>query len=277
MMGFGKWLAIGGLVIAALAAPPSSIAQQTGSGSADELLKSIGLVKPAMTSAPDFNLLDVNGSPVGLSGYRGKMVLLNFWATWCGPCREEMPSMEQLSRDFGGQGLAVVAINQRENAALVNKFMKTHGLSFTTPLDTTGRVAGYYRVYGIPVSYLIDANGQAIGMKSGSMDWTAPAVMRVFRRLVGTGSGGGAAAGESMNLEPAKPLSGALRAKTDGVVIRGQQDTLAEALGKVGRGEELIPLGKVSGAGESWYMVKTKSGTVGWVKGGDVEEASTRK
>lgn len=275
MMGFGKWLAIGRLVIAALAAPASSIAQQTGSGSADELLQSIGLVKPAMTNAPDFNLLDVNGSPVGLSGYRGKMVLLNFWATWCEPCREEMPSMEQLSRNFGGQGLAVVAINQRESAALVNKFMRTHGLNFTALLDTTGRVAGYYRVYGIPVSYLIDANGQAIGMKSGSIDWAAPAVMRVFRRLIGADSGVGA--GGSMNLEPAKRLPGVLRAKADGVVIRGQQDTLAEALGKVGRGEELIPLGKVSGAGEFWYMVKTKSGAVGWVRGGDVEEASTRK
>jgi hypothetical protein len=130
-------------------------------------------------------------------------------------------------------------------------------------------------VYGIPVSYLIDANGQAIGMKSGSIDWAAPAVMRVFRRLVGTDSG--VAAGGSMNLEPAKPLPGTLRTKTDGVVIRGQQDMLAEALGKVGRSEELIPLGKVSGAGEFWYMVKTKSGTVGWVKGGDVEETSARK
>jgi thiol-disulfide isomerase/thioredoxin len=276
-MQFGKWFSGGGLLISLVAAPLISVAQQTGSASTDELLKSIGLVKPAMTNAPDFNLLDVNGSPVGLSGYRGKMVLLNFWATWCGPCREEMPSMEQLSHNFGGQGLAVVAINQRENGAVVNKFMKTHGLNFTTPLDTTGRVAGYYRVYGIPVSYLIDANGQAIGMKSGSMDWAAPAVMRVFRRLVGTGSGAGATAGGSLSLEPATPLPSALRAKMEGVVIRGQQDTSAEAVGKVGRSEELIPIGKVSGAGEFWYMVKTKSGMVGWVRGGDVEEASIRK
>ena len=64
------------------------------------------------------------------------------------------------------EGFAVVAVNQRENAALVNKFMKTHGLNFATPLDTDGRVAASYRVYGIPVTYLIDGNGQAIGMKS---------------------------------------------------------------------------------------------------------------
>ncbi|MPZ78694.1 MAG: redoxin domain-containing protein, partial [Deltaproteobacteria bacterium] len=106
--------------------------------SVQRLLKSIGLAKPAMPRAPDFNLRDTNGNLASLSGYRGGMVLLNFWATWCGPCRDEMPSMENLNRSFGGQGLAVVAVNQRENAATVNKFMRTHGLNFTTPLDTDG-------------------------------------------------------------------------------------------------------------------------------------------
>ena len=189
------------LVVALMAALPvrSSAQQAKSPASVDALLKSIGLSKPAMSGAPDFNLLDTNGSPVGLSGYRGKLVLLNFWATWCGPCREEMPSMEQLRRNFGEQGLAVLAINQRENSALVNKFVKTHGLNFTTPLDTTGRVAGYYRVYGIPVSYLIDANGQAIGMKSGPMDWAAPAVVDVFRKLIG---GGNDITGDRWNLSP---------------------------------------------------------------------------
>jgi thiol-disulfide isomerase/thioredoxin len=273
MIRFGRWLACGGIMIALIAVPLGSTAQQIKSGSVDDLLKSIGLVKPAMSSAPDFNLLDSNGSPVGLSGYRGKMVLLNFSATWCGPCREEMPSMEQLSRSFGGQGLVVLAINQRENAALVNKFMRTYGLNFTTPVDTTGRVAGYYRVYGIPVSYLIDANGQAIGMKSGPMDWASPTVVNVFRKLVGDRGDAGA----SIALEPAKPLPAVLRAKSDGVVIRGQQDTLAEAVGKIDRSEELIPFGKVSGAGEFWYMVKAKSGALGWVRGGDVEEVGIRK
>jgi thiol-disulfide isomerase/thioredoxin len=243
--------------------------------SVDVLLKSIGLKKTAMTGAPDFNLLDTNGGPVALSAYRGKLVLLNFWATWCGPCREEMPSMENLSRNFDGQGLAVLAINQRENAALVNKFMKTHGLNFITPLDTTGRVAGYYRVYGIPVSYLIDANGQAIGMKSGPMDWATSAVVEVFRKLIGAGNSG--LPGGQMDLEPTTALPGRLRARADGVAVRGHQDTLSEVMGKLARDEEIIPLGKVSGAGEFWYMVKTKSGTIGWVRGGDVEESALRR
>jgi hypothetical protein len=178
--------------------------------------------------------------------------------------------MEQLSRYFGGQGLVVVAVNQRENAALVNKFMKTHGLNFATPLDTDGRVSASYRVYGIPVTYLIDANGQPIGMKSGSRDWASREAIEAFRKLIPE-RGGGSVAG-SMDLEPAMPLPNVLRAKAAGIVVRSQQDSQSEAIGKLEGGEELVPLGKVSGAGEYWYMVKTKSGTMGWVKGVDVEE-----
>ena len=235
------------------------------------MIKSIGLSKPAMSGAPDFNLLDTNGNPVGLTSYRGKVVLLNFWATWCGPCKEEMPSMERLSLNFGGHRFAVLAINQRENAALVNRFLKTHGLNFTTPLDTTGRVAGYYRVYGIPVSYLVDGNGQAIGMKSGPMDWSSPAVFDVFRKLIGDGNSGGMTIG-SMDLEPAKKLPSTLRAKSDGIALRGQHDALSEVVGKLARGDEVTPLGKVSGTGEFWYMVKTKSGAIGWLRGSEVAE-----
>jgi len=250
--------------------------QQTKAvGSVDELLKSIGLSKPAMTRAPDFNLRDSNGGAASLAGYRGNLVLLNFWATWCGPCREEMPSMEQLSRYFGGQGLAVVAVNQKENAALVNKFMKTHGLNFATPLDTDGRVAASYRVYGIPVTYLIDGNGQAIGMKSGPRDWAAREVIEAFRKLIGEG-GGGSVAG-STDLEPAVPLPNMLRAKAAGIVVRSQQDSQSEAIGKLEGGEEVVPLGKVFGAGEYWYMVKTKSGMMGWVRGAEVDEIRKSK
>jgi thiol-disulfide isomerase/thioredoxin len=183
MMGLNHYRAVGAFLMALVGLPP--LATGPHGAAADELLGSIGLVKPAMGSAPDFHLLDSHGSPVALSSFRGRWVLLNFWATWCEPCREEMPSMEQLGRQIGEQRLAVLAVNQRENAALVNRFMRSLGLSFTTPMDTTGRVAGYYRVYGIPVSYLIDAEGQLIAMKSGPMDWNSSAVINVFQELIG--------------------------------------------------------------------------------------------
>lgn len=229
-----------------------------------------------MSGAPDFNLLDPNGTLVGLSNYRGKLVLLNFWATWCGPCREEMPSLENLNRSFDDQGLAILAVNQRENAALVTRFMKTNGLNFTTPLDTTGRVAGYYRVYGIPVSYLIDANGQLIGMRSGPLDWATPAVIGVFRKLIGEGNSGGAV-GRSIDVEPTTPFPKMLGGRSDGIAVRSRQDTDSEIIDKLSRGGEFVPLGKMSGAAEFWYMVNAKNGAVGWVRGGEVEEIKLLK
>ena len=257
-----------------VAAVPNPLFAQQGRNPAAVagLLKSIGLIKPVINRAPEFSLRELNGNVASLSGYRGKMVLLNFWATWCGPCRDEMPSMEQLSRSFGGQGLTVVAINQRENAALVARFMKTHNLNFSTLLDADGRVAASYRVYGIPVSYVIDSDGQAIGMKSGSMDWASPRVVDMFRKLVDE-TNSGVMTG-SIGLEPAMPIPKVLRVKRDEIVIRGRHDNQSEALVKLMGGDELVPLGKVSGAGEFWYMVKTKKGTVGWVREADVEDAS---
>ena len=154
--------------------------------------------------------------------------------------------------------------------------MKTNGLNFRAPLDTDGRVSASYRVYGIPATYLIDANGQAIGMKSGTRDWAAREVVDVFRKLIADGGGSGSVGG-SMELEPAAPLPKKLRAKGHGVLVHGQQDAQSEIIGKLDRGDDLIPLGKVSGAGEFWYMVKTKSGAVGWVRGEEVEEVRSQK
>jgi thiol-disulfide isomerase/thioredoxin len=270
-----KELSIACLIFTVLAPAFAAGQQNKGGPSTDELLKSIGLAKPAFARAPDFNLRDGGGGMASLSGNRGNLILLNFWATWCGPCREEMPSMEQLSRSFGGQGFTILAVNQRESAAQVERYMKTNGLNFRAPLDTDGRVSNSYRVYGIPVSYLIDANGQAIGMKSGSRDWAAREVVDAFRKLIGDGGGG--SVGGSMDLEPVTSLPKTLRAKGNGVLVHGQQDALSEVIGKLDRGDDLIPLGKVSGAGEFWYMVKIKSGAVGWVRGVEVEEVRSQK
>lgn len=249
-------------------------AQNTPDISVDGLLRSIGMRKPVMTQAPDFTLRDTGGGTVSLSGQRGRLVLLNFWATWCGPCRDEMPSMEALSRNFGGQGFTILAVNQKESAARVIKFMKTHGLNFNVPLDTDGRVNSAYRVYGIPVSYLIDGNGNVIGMKSGPRDWASRDVVEVFRKLIA--DGGGAAAVGSMNLEPATRLPSTLRAKSAGLSVHSQQDPLSEVVAKLPANEEVVPLGTVSGAGEIWYMIRTKSGAVGWVRGAEVEEINRK-
>jgi peroxiredoxin len=240
-----------------------------------DLLKSIGLSKPVISRAPDFYLREANGGSISLAQYRGSLVLLNFWATWCAPCREEMPSMDHLHRAFGGRSLAVVAVNQRESAAQVTKFMRAHGLNFAAPLDSDGRVAASYRVYGIPVTYLIDANGQAIGFKSGIKDWAAREVVDALRKLIA--DSGRNAPSAPVNLEPAAPLPTVFRATSQGSPVYARQDTHSEVIGKLAPGEEVVLLGKVSGAGEFWYMVKTKAGVAGWLRGSEVEEPGRAK
>ena len=255
--------------------PRVSWAQSAPRMATEDMLKSIGMRKPAISRAADFTLRDVGGGTVSLSGYRGSLVLLNFWATWCGPCRDEMPSMENLSRHFAGGRFAILAVNQKESAAQVTKFMKTHGLNFLTPLDTNGRVGAAYRVYGIPVSYLIDGSGNAIGMKSGARDWAAREVVEVFRKLIGEGRGVSSAG--SLDLEPATPLPTAVRAKGQTLIVYSQQDPFSEAVAKLPANEEAVLLGKVSGSGEFWYMVRTRSGAMGWVRGTEAEEIDRRQ
>ena len=268
-----RWLLLH--VVVVLLTLAAELPAQSKATSADDLLKSIGMTKPALAKAPDFTLRDAGGGTVSLSGYRGNFVLLNFWATWCGPCREEMPSMEQLSRNFGGQGFTILAVNQKESAAQVTKYMKTHGLNFSAPLDLDGRVNTAYRVYGIPVTYLIDGGGNAIGMKSGPRDWARRDVVDVFRKLIGESASG--IVGGSLELEPITPMPSALRAKGGALLVRSQQDPLSEAVAKLAPNEEVTPIGKVSGAGEFWYMVRTKSGAIGWVRGAEVEHVSQQR
>ena len=268
-----RWLLLH-VVVVLLTLAAEIPAQSKAIASADDLLKSIGMTKPALAKAPDFTLRDAGGGTVSLSGHRGNLVLLNFWATWCGPCREEMPSMEQLSRNFGSQGFTILAVNQKESAAQVTKYMKTHGLNFSAPLDLDGRVNTAYRVYGIPVTYLIDGGGNAIGMKSGPRDWARRDVVDVFRKLIGESASG--IVGGSLELEPITTMPSALRAKGGALLVRSQQDPLSEAVAKLPPNEEVTPIAKASGAGEFWYMVRTKSGAIGWVRGAEVEDVKQR-
>jgi hypothetical protein len=152
--------------------------------------------------------------------------------------------------------------------------MRTHGFNFTAPLDTDGRVADAYRVYGIPVTYLIAGDGAAIGMKSGLKDWASPDVIAAFRRLIAKDGSSGALA-ESIHIEPPAPLPTALRAKA-AMLMRGQQDAQSEAIAKLEAGDDMVPLGKVSVGGDYWFLVKTQSGAIGWVRGVEVEHVSKK-
>jgi len=134
--------------------------------------------------APDFTLADLNGRHMRLGDLRGKVVFLNFWATWCPPCIQEMPTMEKLHREFGGKGLVILAVNFRESPEQVKAFLKQHQLSFTTLLDPKGKVFELYQAWSLPTTTIVNKNGQAVGKVIGYRDWHKPEMKEFFRRLL---------------------------------------------------------------------------------------------
>lgn len=109
--------------------------------------------------APDFALSTPDGETVRLADFRGQPVLVNFWATWCPPCKIEMPDLEQLYQKYRDQGFEIIAVDQKETPAAVKKYFDDMGLSFQPVIDSTGEIFNLYRVVALPTSYFIDANG----------------------------------------------------------------------------------------------------------------------
>lgn len=112
--------------------------------------------------APDFELIDLDGNPVRLTDFQGYVVVLNFWASWCPPCREEMPDLQKLATDYAGKGLRVLAVNTTyaDSPEAARKFVAELGLTLPVLLDETGKVTEEaYGVLGLPVSFWIDRKG----------------------------------------------------------------------------------------------------------------------
>jgi thiol-disulfide isomerase/thioredoxin len=109
--------------------------------------------------AIDFQLKNMNGQVVSLSGLRGKAVMLNFWATWCGPCRSEMPLLQQVYETWKDRGLEVLEIDIQEKSAVVQKYMTNNKLTLPTLLDLDGKVSKTYGITAIPATYFIDKDG----------------------------------------------------------------------------------------------------------------------
>ena len=134
-------------------------------------LKTLNIEPVEKTLAPDFLLKDLDGTTIRLHDLRGKIVLLNFWATWCPTCRVEMPSMEALHKEFSSQGLAVLAVALRESADDVQSFYKEHHLSFTALLDHNGDASELYQTWSLPTTFLINKRGYIVGKVIGYRDW----------------------------------------------------------------------------------------------------------
>jgi len=137
-------------------------------------------------AAAEMELSDLSGQPLRLSDLRGRVVLLNFWATWCAPCRDEMPALKALARELGPRGLTVVGVNFRESKQDVEVFAREYGLDFPMLLDGEGRLAKRYQVYALPVTLLVDRRGMVVGTAVGIRNWVGPDARAYLERLLST-------------------------------------------------------------------------------------------
>ena len=139
----------------------------------DQVLKSHGLqpISPP-TAAIDFELQTLRGSQIKLSDTSGRWVLLTFFATWCGPCMAEMPSLQQFQLQHHERGVDVLAISTDASPAPVTKLVRDRGLTFPILMDPNGRVAGQYKANSIPISYLVSPRGQLTAVSRGAKDWS---------------------------------------------------------------------------------------------------------
>jgi peroxiredoxin len=169
-------LALGGLCAPQTTAPSPAVTAA---------FKKAGLpVVKTLVPVTDFTLPLLTGERTSLSGLRGRVVFLNFWATWCPPCRAEMPDMETVHQRLTSRGLEMLAVDSGEKDAAVAAFIKRSGFTFPVALDTGGRVSAAYGISAIPTTYLIDRRGRIVSRVVGAFPWDTPAVIAALETLL---------------------------------------------------------------------------------------------
>jgi peroxiredoxin len=165
----------------------SAVAGLAATGSADQaalapLLRSLDLRDyTARTAPPAFSGSTLDARSLSLAEYRGSVIILNFWASWCLECRPEMPVLERLHREFLSRGLIIIGVNAREKKDAARRYAKELGLTFPVLLDRDGKINALYGVVGLPTTFVIGRDGRAVGFAVGPRQWeTAPA-----RALIG--------------------------------------------------------------------------------------------
>ena len=161
-------------------------------------------------SAPDFTLPDLQGQKLTLADLRGEIVFLNFWATWCPPCRREMPSMEGLYRKFRERGFEMLAVSEDvKGKAIVQPFVEEMHLSFPVLLDPQGTLPPRYGVTGYPETFVIDRSGHIVQHIVGPHDWGTQESYQYFDRLLQQESGKQSTTGANAKVNFADRLTAA--------------------------------------------------------------------
>jgi len=168
--------------------PASGKGQAAGAGAFD-----LGLAPPAGRRAvPATRFLDGDGARTSLAAFRGRVVLLNFWATWCGPCRAEMPSLDRLAGRLAGADFVVVPVSEdRGGLGDIRPYYAQLDLDhLPVYLDPQVRLARQLRVKGLPTTVFIDRDGNEIGRMLGWAEWDSPTWLKVIRGMIGAGASG---------------------------------------------------------------------------------------
>jgi peroxiredoxin len=160
-----------------------------GAEAVDDPVAALSLMKPTPPkAAKDFRVSTPDNRTIGLSEFKGKVVFLNFWATWCKPCEEEMPSMERLHQHYRDRGLVVLAVSEdTAGPAIVEQFMKKRNLTFPVGLDPKMSVAGLYGVWAVPSTFIIDRKGHRAYYANGPREWDGKAALALFDALLRDG------------------------------------------------------------------------------------------
>ena len=133
---------------------------------------------------PEIVLSALDGKKIALKDFRGKVVLLNFWASWCAPCRDEMPAMEKLYQEFKDKNFVILAVAVKDSKQDTSKFVKELNLTYPIVLDTDAKVGQEYGAWGLPATYLIGPKGEGLARGWGPADWHGSAARKLIKELL---------------------------------------------------------------------------------------------
>jgi peroxiredoxin len=134
--------------------------------------------------APAFSIKTDQGREISTSNFGGKLLVLNFWASWCEPCVEEIPSLNEFAKKYAGQGVVVVGVSIDHNEKLYRSFIQRNSVAFQTARDPAANISGSYGTFKVPETYIIDGNGKVVQKVVGPQNWSDPAYLNYFRTLL---------------------------------------------------------------------------------------------
>lgn len=184
IVALGLAVAVGGPALWALAAGLEARAATAPRMTVDEAMRALELIRPGRERrAQDFTLALLDGARFRLSEHRGRLVFVNFWATWCPPCLEELPAMERLWRAHKDRGLVMLAISLDVDPKTVVPFVAKHGFTFRVAVDSTMGVANAYGVRALPATVLVDPAGHLAALALGPRAWDNTAAHALIGEL----------------------------------------------------------------------------------------------